>query len=121
VDNWKNIPKIVSGKNVLEEHSVFSNCHIIGLDTGGLVFLVSAITQTRQTNTFRLKLTGCFPVSHIFNFNQKVTPRCSFCLVCLVCVVKKMSKNVQQLPTKTRLKILPVLTREHYTSLLHWV
>jgi hypothetical protein len=22
---------------------------------------------------------------------------------------------------KTRLKILPVLTREHYTSLLHWV
>jgi hypothetical protein len=23
--------------------------------------------------------------------------------------------------SKTRLKILPVLTREHYTSLLHWV
>jgi hypothetical protein len=22
---------------------------------------------------------------------------------------------------ETRLKILPVLTREHYTSLLHWV
>jgi hypothetical protein len=27
----------------------------------------------------------------------------------------------EELQVKTRLKILPVLTREHYTSLLHWV
>jgi hypothetical protein len=27
----------------------------------------------------------------------------------------------QRIAEKTRLKILPVLTREHYTSLLHWV
>jgi hypothetical protein len=33
----------------------------------------------------------------------------------------KINKN-QYTPQKTRLKILPVLTtREHYTSLLHWV
>jgi hypothetical protein len=32
---------VVSRKKVLEEHSVFSNCHIIGLDTVSLVFLVS--------------------------------------------------------------------------------
>jgi hypothetical protein len=35
----------VSGKKVLEEHSVFSNCHIIGVDTVGLVFLVSAYNK----------------------------------------------------------------------------
>jgi hypothetical protein len=31
------------------------------------------------------------------------------------------SITVQWKVSKTRLKILPVLTREHYTSLLHWV
>jgi hypothetical protein len=32
---------------------------------------------------------------------------------------KEMTNNPVSI--KTRLKILPVLTREHYTSLLHWV
>jgi hypothetical protein len=31
-----------------------------------------------------------------------------------------MAENEEE-TYKTRLKILPVLTREHYTSLLHWV
>jgi hypothetical protein len=37
---------------------------------------------------------------------------------------KAPQDKLSKLPTssyKTRLKILPVLTREHYTSLLHWV
>jgi hypothetical protein len=44
VDNWK---KITNSRNRVRKKSFggtfcFSNCHIIGLDTGGLVFLVSA-------------------------------------------------------------------------------
>jgi hypothetical protein len=35
-------------------------------------------------------------------------------------IVKPRNKLVVKI-IKTRLKILPVLTREHYTSLLHWV
>jgi hypothetical protein len=36
---------------------------------------------------------------------------------------KKSKKKFKNIPKifQTRLKILPVLTREHYTSLLHWV
>jgi hypothetical protein len=43
MDNWKNITNFQNSvwKKVLEEHSVFTNCHIIGLDTVGLVFVVS--------------------------------------------------------------------------------
>jgi hypothetical protein len=48
VDNWKNI---TNSQNRVRKKSFggtfcFSNCHIIGLDTGGLVFLVSGVTQT---------------------------------------------------------------------------
>jgi hypothetical protein len=43
VDNWK---KLSNSRNRVTKKSFggtfcFSNCHIIGLDTGGLVFLVS--------------------------------------------------------------------------------
>jgi hypothetical protein len=43
VDNWK---KLTNSRNRVRKKSFggtfcFSNCHIIGLDTGGLVFLVS--------------------------------------------------------------------------------
>jgi hypothetical protein len=42
IGKTEQMSKIVSGKKVLEEHSVFQiACHIVGLDTGGLVFLVS--------------------------------------------------------------------------------
>jgi hypothetical protein len=44
VNNWKNItnsPKSVRKKS-FGGTFCFSNCHIIRLDTGGLVFLVSA-------------------------------------------------------------------------------
>jgi hypothetical protein len=40
--------------------------------------------------------------------------------VCKVVVVQGISQKIAPF-LKTRLKILPVLTREHYTSLLHWV
>jgi hypothetical protein len=42
----------VSGKNVLEEHSLFQNCHIIGLDTGSLVFIVFGISLENDKNLF---------------------------------------------------------------------
>jgi hypothetical protein len=32
-----------------------------------------------------------------------------------------LTEEEEEKKIKTRLKILPVLTREHYTSLLHWV
>jgi lipocalin len=43
VDNWK---KVTNSRNRVRKKSFggtfcFSNCHIIALDTGGLVFLVS--------------------------------------------------------------------------------
>jgi hypothetical protein len=43
VDNWKNITKSPNSvrKKSFGGTFCFSNCHIIGLDTGGLVFLVS--------------------------------------------------------------------------------
>jgi hypothetical protein len=46
VDNWKNI---TNSHNRVRKKSFggtfgFSNCHIIRLDTGGLVFLVSGHT-----------------------------------------------------------------------------
>jgi hypothetical protein len=43
VDNWKNITNSQNrvGKKSFGGTFCFSNCHIIGLDTGGLVFLVS--------------------------------------------------------------------------------
>jgi hypothetical protein len=47
VDNWKNI---TNSHNSVRKKSFggtigFSNCHIIRLDTGGLVFLVSVYGQ----------------------------------------------------------------------------
>jgi hypothetical protein len=47
VDNWK---KLTNSRNGVRKKSFggtfcFSNCHIIGLDTGGLVFLVSGCGQ----------------------------------------------------------------------------
>jgi hypothetical protein len=35
--------------------------------------------------------------------------------------IVQFQRTTQRARVKTRLKILPVLTREHYTSLLHWV
>jgi hypothetical protein len=32
-----------------------------------------------------------------------------------------LTEEEEEKKIKTRLKILPVLTREHYTSFLHWV
>jgi hypothetical protein len=48
VDNWNNL---TNSQNRVRKKSFggtfcFSNCHIIRLDTGGLVFLVSAINQS---------------------------------------------------------------------------
>jgi hypothetical protein len=40
----KQIPKIVSEKKSFGGTFCFSNCHIIGLDTGVVVFLVSVLT-----------------------------------------------------------------------------
>jgi hypothetical protein len=47
VDNWKNI---TNSHNRVRKKSFggtfcFSNCHIIRLDTGGLVFLVSGLSK----------------------------------------------------------------------------
>jgi hypothetical protein len=47
VDNWKILTNF---RNRVRKKSFggtfcFSNCHIIGIDTGGLVFLVSGHTQ----------------------------------------------------------------------------
>jgi hypothetical protein len=59
VDNWKNIR---NSQNRVRKKSVggtfcFSNCHIIRLDTGGLVFLVSAPEHIDSEN-IKLKI-GC--------------------------------------------------------------
>jgi hypothetical protein len=44
VDNWKNI---TNSQNSVRKKFCFSNCHIIWLDTGSLVFLVSGTTQNK--------------------------------------------------------------------------
>jgi hypothetical protein len=46
VDNWKNITNSQNSvrKKRFGGTFCFSNCHIIRLDTGGLVFLVSGST-----------------------------------------------------------------------------
>jgi hypothetical protein len=43
VDNWKKLTNSLNRvrKKSFEGTFFFSNCHIIGLDTGGLVFFVS--------------------------------------------------------------------------------
>jgi hypothetical protein len=40
----------VSGKKSFGGTFTFSNCHIIGLDTVGLVFLVSELAHTKVKN-----------------------------------------------------------------------
>jgi hypothetical protein len=50
VDDWKNI---TNSQNSARKKSfggtfTFSNCHLIGLDTGGLVFLVSGYSYKIQ-------------------------------------------------------------------------
>jgi hypothetical protein len=56
VDNWKNIT--ISRYSVRKKSFggtfIFSNCHIIGFDTGSLVFLVSAINLTQPNLHVRL-------------------------------------------------------------------
>jgi hypothetical protein len=53
VDNWK---KLTNSRNRVRKKSFggefcFSNRHIIGLDTGGLVFLVSDYNYIKQVRT----------------------------------------------------------------------
>jgi hypothetical protein len=50
VDNWKNITKSQNRvrKKCFGGTFCFTNCHIIGLDTGGLVFLVSGLDLEKQ-------------------------------------------------------------------------
>jgi ABC-type transporter Mla MlaB component len=53
VDNWNNI---TNSQNRVRKKSFggtvcFSNCHIIRLDTGGLVFLVSVFRHPKQSTT----------------------------------------------------------------------
>jgi hypothetical protein len=57
VNNWK---KLTNSRNRVRKKSFggtfcFSNCHIIRLDTGGLVFLVSASAQAEVTLHSTLK------------------------------------------------------------------
>jgi hypothetical protein len=59
VDNWKNITNSlysVRRKKVLEEHSLFLNCHIIGLDTGSLVLIVFVSVLNFENNFFCNKI-----------------------------------------------------------------
>jgi hypothetical protein len=60
VDNWNNI---TNSQNRVRKKSFggtfcFSNCHIIRLDTGGLVFLVSALYKVY--NFINKMLKSCF-------------------------------------------------------------
>jgi hypothetical protein len=73
VDNWKNI---TNSQNSVRKKSFggtfcFSNCHIIELDTGGLVFLVSvpiysdvAATPIRHNGAQFGKLTSLLTNKH---------------------------------------------------------
>jgi hypothetical protein len=61
VDNWK---KLTNFRNMVRKKSFggtfcFSNCHIIGLATGGLVFLVSGLDKMTKTETTKI-LCGCW-------------------------------------------------------------
>jgi hypothetical protein len=45
----------------------------------------------------------------------------NFCQLTIVTFYKNENASGWAIIEQTRLKILPVLTRKHYTSLLHWV
>jgi hypothetical protein len=65
-------------------------------------------------------------VSQFFFERKYISPRCNACHAGL-CILRMLScashimlrELLTQKSGKTRLKILPVLTREHYTRLLH--
>jgi hypothetical protein len=57
VDNWK---KLTTSRNRVRKKSFvgtfcFSNCHILGLATGGLVFLVSGQGYLKSVTVFLCK------------------------------------------------------------------
>jgi hypothetical protein len=56
VDDWKNITNSHNSvrKKSFGETFGFSNCHIIRLDMGGLVFLVSGVNDAMANGPFQL-------------------------------------------------------------------
>jgi hypothetical protein len=81
--------------------------HIINKMRKGL----NALRFTKTLLNYRAK---------ILIYNGLIKPTLDYCH--LVWISKLSNSQIKQMTTlQTRLKILPVLTREHYTSLLHWV
>jgi hypothetical protein len=71
VDNWKNI---TNSQNSVRKKSfggtfTFSNCHIIGLDTVSLVFLVSGFTHLKYLLIFLNKQNQPLAIFNILHFH----------------------------------------------------
>jgi hypothetical protein len=75
--------------------------------------------RCRWTNMAALHYAAFFDVAPVLNTLLKSTKVITELIINSYRKKKNWKTKIGK--QKTRLKILPVLTREHYTSLLHWV